>query len=104
MSVEMEYRSYQICQKYKCLFKVLTTVLMIIFDVYSVCRRRLYLRHHLVQTLLHFVQFALGYLLMLIAMTFNVWLFLSVILGAALGYFLFNYRQLYVDVTEDHCH
>ena len=71
----------------------------------TVCRRRLYWLHHLVQTLLHFMQFALGYMLMLIAMTFNVWLFLSILVGAAVGYFLFNSRQsLYVDVTEDACH
>jgi len=51
------------------------------------------------------MQFALGYMLMLIAMTFNVWLFLSILVGAAVGYFLFNSRQsLYVDVTEDACH
>jgi len=59
----------------------------------------------MMQTLLHFIQFGLAYLLMLIAMTFNVWLFLSVILGAALGYCLFNHKKaLYVDVAEhDHC-
>lgn len=67
--------------------------------------RRLYFLHHLVQTLLHFLQFMLGYTLMLIAMTFNVWLFISVVFGGALGYFLFNYRQsLNVDVMEDPCH
>ena len=72
---------------------------------YSVCRRRLYFLHHLVQTLLHLVQFTLGYMLMLIAMTFNVWLFVSVVVGASLGYFLFNYRQsLNVDVMEEPCH
>jgi len=61
--------------------------------------------HHLVQTLLHFVQFTLGYMLMLIAMTFNVWLFVSVVFGVSLGYFVFNYRQsLSVDVTEEPCH
>ena len=36
---------------------------------------------HLAQTVLHFVQFGLGYLFMLIAMTFNVWLFLAIICG-----------------------
>jgi len=73
--------------------------------MYLLCRRRLYWLHHLLQTLLHFLQFGLGYLLMLIAMTFNVWLFLSVLIGAALGYCLFNYKNpLNVDVTHDHCH
>jgi len=43
---------------------------------------------------------------MLIAMTFNAWLFISVVFGASLGYFLFNYRQSMNidDVTEDPCH
>lgn len=29
----------------------------------------------------------MGYLLMLVAMTYNVWLFLSVVVGLAIGYF-----------------
>jgi len=78
---------------------------MFVDCVHLVCRQRLYLAHHLLQTVLHFVQFGLAYLLMLIAMTFNVWLFLSILVGAALGYFLFNYKKsLYVDITHDHCH
>jgi len=54
---------------------------------------------------MHFIQFGLGYLLMLIAMTFNVWLFISILFGAALGYLLFNCSQsLYTDIMEEHCH
>jgi hypothetical protein len=41
----------------------------------------LFRRDHLVQTCFHFVQFGIGYFLMLIAMTFNVWLFLAVLTG-----------------------
>ncbi|KAJ6639817.1 High affinity copper uptake protein 1 [Pseudolycoriella hygida] len=59
---------------------------------------------HLAQTLLHFVQVTLSYCLMLIIMTFNVWLVLAVILGAAVGYFFFGWiRQRSIDVAE-HCH
>ena len=36
---------------------------------------------HIVQTILHFFQIGLGYLLMLVAMTYNVWLFLAVLIG-----------------------
>lgn len=43
---------------------------------------------HLLQTSLHMLQVFIGYLLMLVAMTFNVWLFVSVVVGAAAGYFL----------------
>lgn len=61
-------------------------------------------RMHALQTLLHIVQLTISYLLMLIFMTFNVWLCLSVVLGAALGYFMFGWKKpVVVDVTE-HCH
>ena len=42
-------------------------------------------RDHVFQTILHFVQFGIGYLLMLIAMTFNLWMFLAVIVGEICG-------------------
>ncbi|XP_058062675.1 high affinity copper uptake protein 1 isoform X1 [Anopheles bellator] len=59
---------------------------------------------HLYQTLLHIVQVTLSFLLMLIFMTYNTWLCLAVVLGAALGYFLFGWKKsVIVDVTE-HCH
>ncbi|XP_050084946.1 high affinity copper uptake protein 1 isoform X1 [Anopheles aquasalis] len=59
---------------------------------------------HLFQTLLHIVQVTLSFLLMLIFMTYNTWLCLAVVLGAALGYFLFGWKKsVIVDVTE-HCH
>ncbi|CAL8317845.1 unnamed protein product [Lota lota] len=43
---------------------------------------------HSVQTGLHVLQVALGYMLMLCVMSYNVWIFLGVLLGAGLGYFL----------------
>ena len=43
---------------------------------------------HLKKTCLFFVQFLVGYFLMLVAMTYNVWLFLAVIIGCSLGHFL----------------
>jgi len=45
---------------------------------------------HILQSILHVIQIGTGYLLMLVAMTFNVWLFLSVILGFGAGYFFFG--------------
>ncbi|XP_030386668.1 high affinity copper uptake protein 1 isoform X2 [Scaptodrosophila lebanonensis] len=60
--------------------------------------------NHICQTLLHLLQVTLSFLLMLIFMTYNVWLCLMVILGAAVGYFLFCWKKsVIVDVTE-HCH
>ncbi|KAL2099526.1 hypothetical protein ACEWY4_003920 [Coilia grayii] len=43
---------------------------------------------HGLQTLLHTTQVTLGYLLMLCVMTYNIWIFLGVIMGSVLGYFL----------------
>ncbi|XP_058454366.1 high affinity copper uptake protein 1 [Malaya genurostris] len=59
---------------------------------------------HLYQTFLHILQVTLSFLLMLIFMTYNTWLCVAVVLGAALGYFLFGWKKsVVVDVTE-HCH
>lgn len=59
---------------------------------------------HCFQTVLHILQITLSYFLMLIFMTYNVWLCIAVVFGAALGYFLFGWKKsVIVDVTE-HCH
>jgi copper transporter 1 len=60
--------------------------------------------HHLLQTFLHMLQVTLSYFLMLVFMTYNGWLCISVILGAGVGFFLFGWKKaMVVDVTE-HCH
>ena len=46
----------------------------------------------------------ISYLLMLIAMTFNIYLFLAVILGAGLGHLLFGWRRTTVLDYNEHCH
>ncbi|XP_077593785.1 protein SLC31A2 isoform X2 [Stigmatopora nigra] len=43
---------------------------------------------HGIQTLLHLLQVTLSYILMLCVMSFNTWIFLGIIVGAALGYFI----------------
>jgi len=59
---------------------------------------------HFFQTILHILQITLSYFLMLIFMTYNVWLCIAVVFGAAVGYFLFGWKKsVIVDVTE-HCH
>lgn len=59
---------------------------------------------HGIQTLLHMLQMIVSYFLMLIFMTYNVWLGLAIVFGAGLGYFLFGWRKsVVVDITE-HCH
>ncbi|XP_067279116.1 probable low affinity copper uptake protein 2 [Pseudorasbora parva] len=43
---------------------------------------------HCLQTAIHILQVTLGYMLMLCVMSYNVWIFLGVIMGSVLGYFL----------------
>lgn len=65
---------------------------------------RLLSTYHFIQTLLHILQMGISYLLMLIAMTFNVYLFLAVILGAGLGHLLFGWRRTTILDRNEHCH
>jgi len=60
-------------------------------------------QHHLTQTLMHLVQITIGYFLMLIAMTYNLWCFLAVILGSGAGYFMVGYRRRHLSEFSDHC-
>lgn len=69
-----------------------------------IVQRTMFSSMHFFQTFLHIIQVVLSYFLMLIFMTYNVWLCLGVVIGAALGYFLFGWKKsVIVDVTE-HCH
>ncbi|TWW66727.1 probable low affinity copper uptake protein 2 isoform X1 [Takifugu flavidus] len=43
---------------------------------------------HIIQTFLHLLQVTLGYMLMLCVMSYNTWIFLGVIVGSGLGYFI----------------
>ncbi|GAV05856.1 hypothetical protein RvY_15922 [Ramazzottius varieornatus] len=51
----------------------------------------LFRKFHLITTLLVGIQTTLGYFLMLASMTYNVWVFLAIVLGTLFGYFIFNY-------------
>lgn len=67
-------------------------------------RSRIFNWHHFLQTGLHVVQVTVSYFLMLIFMTYNVWLCLAVVLGAGFGYFVFGWMiNKVVDIYE-HCH
>jgi len=59
---------------------------------------------HLVSTILHLIQISLAYILMLIVMTFNTWLCLSVVIGSTLGYFLIGWKRPPGIDVSDHCH
>ena len=60
-----------------------------------VCRRWRFERQYVIRTLLHVIQVTLGYILMLVVMTFNVSLVLSVVAGSAVGNFVFSCRKSY---------
>ncbi|XP_059484343.1 high affinity copper uptake protein 1 isoform X3 [Neocloeon triangulifer] len=61
---------------------------------------------HFAQTGLHALQLTLSYLLMLVVMTYNFSLFMSVLVGSAVGYFAFSWKKPAVVTTavEDCCH
>ena len=59
---------------------------------------------HVYQSLLHVLQVAISYTLMLGFMTFNVWICVSILLGAGLGYFLFFKQKLNYEFINEHCH
>ncbi|XP_073907337.1 protein SLC31A2 isoform X2 [Castor canadensis] len=49
--------------------------------------RRWYLCHF-GQSLVHVIQVVIGYFVMLAVMSYNTWIFLGVVLGSAVGYYL----------------
>ena len=54
---------------------------------------------HCVQTLLHMVQFLVSYFLMLIFMTYNVWLCIAVLIGSGECFFFFSYFLMLIFMT-----
>ncbi|KAK2158275.1 hypothetical protein NP493_1813g00008 [Ridgeia piscesae] len=67
-------------------------------------RTMLLSRSHLLQSVLHVVQIVVSYFLMLIFMTFNMWLCIAVALGAGVGYFLFAWKRTVIADSNEHCH
>lgn len=60
---------------------------------------------HCVQTILHFGQVFISFMLMLIVMLCNLWLILAVVLGAAVGYFVFGWlRKIVFKDSTDCCY
>ncbi|EDW99169.1 high affinity copper uptake protein 1 [Drosophila yakuba] len=55
---------------------------------------------HILQTFLHVLQVLISFLLMLVFMTFNVWLCVAVLLGAGVGYYIFCAFRTNV---QEHC-
>ncbi|XP_076823850.1 high affinity copper uptake protein 1-like [Clavelina lepadiformis] len=59
---------------------------------------------HWIQTLLHLLQVTVSYALMLIFMTYNAYLAISIVVGAGLGYFLFGWKKSVIVDINEHCH
>lgn len=59
---------------------------------------------HLYQSFLHVLQVTMSYTLMFGFMTFNIWICLSILFGAGLGYFLFFKQKLNYEFINEHCH
>lgn len=47
-----------------------------------------------IRAFLHMLQFGLAYIIMLLAMYYNGYIFLSIVLGSFIGYFAFNWEPL----------
>lgn len=70
----------------------------------AVFRLHIFQLAHFIQTFLHGLQAMLSYFLMLIFMTYNVWLCLAIIVGFLCGYFVFGWKHSSVpSLTQEHC-
>lgn len=58
---------------------------------------------HYLQTVLHLGQVFISYILMLIVMLCNLWLILAVVLGAAVGYFVFGWLRKIAFKDSNEC-
>ncbi|KAL5494224.1 hypothetical protein EMCRGX_G015513 [Ephydatia muelleri] len=54
---------------------------------------------HALQALLQLLQVSLGYLLMLVVMTYNGWMFLAVVFGTSVGYLALGWLRYVYDTT-----
>ena len=69
-----------------------------------ICRQSMCNGWHVLQSFLQMLHTTLGMWLMLIYMTFNVWLIISLTLGSGIGYFLFAWKvRTGIDIEEP-CH
>jgi len=64
----------------------------------SKCSKAVYF--HLLQSLLHIVILVVGYSLMLVVMTFNVWLLIPIVLGCGLGYLVIRWKTATSSITD----
>lgn len=66
--------------------------------------RSMFSADHLKQTVLYSVQLTLGYLLMLLFMTFNGFVAITVVAGAAFGFLVTGWKKFaMLEMVGDHC-
>jgi len=58
------------------------------------CTQKIFNGWHFLQTILHCFQMVISYALMLVFMTFQGWLCLSIIIGSTVGYFVFGWAHM----------
>ena len=56
-----------------------------------------------IQSILRTIEIGMAYLLMLLAMSYNGWIFLSVIIGAGVGDFIFVHFRTASHDSQEHC-
>ncbi|VDD85662.1 unnamed protein product [Enterobius vermicularis] len=61
---------------------------------------RVFTPYRILQAFLYAVQVTLAYVLMLVVMTFNLWLLIAVVVGEAIGYFLFTGEPIVSDCSS----
>ncbi|KAF8570240.1 hypothetical protein P879_06285 [Paragonimus westermani] len=59
---------------------------------------------HVLQTLLHLIQMFVGYMLMLIVMTYNVYMLIAIMAGFTVGYLIFARRRPLLLRSPTCCH
>uniref|UniRef100_A0A7E4V906 Copper transport protein n=1 Tax=Panagrellus redivivus TaxID=6233 RepID=A0A7E4V906_PANRE len=57
-------------------------------------KKKLFSGHHLIQTILFGIQLVFSYVLMLVFMTFSLWLCIAVCVGLTIGYYFFGSREI----------
>ncbi|XP_050415577.2 high affinity copper uptake protein 1 [Patella vulgata] len=82
---------------------ILLTPLLIPVDIQQIRKQRL--KYHFYGCLSHMINLAVAYFIMLAFMTYNVWLGISVVSGATLGYYVFaaignQITQKFTEVTS----
>lgn len=60
-------------------------------------------REHLLQTILYIAEFLVSYILMLVVMTYNIWVFVVTIIGIAFGYFLLAWHKEFKPKCAPEC-